>query len=132
MLALAARRNVQIRFVAQDSRSLHWIIPGVLRELLQTVESFLINQESLLDPALETAGRAHTDKAFLTIQNLDPLSVLHIADAVVNSRDLIAQRRLRSRNISRFQPAVTSPAAGRNHRHCRSEDECHAPTPKAQ
>ncbi len=94
MFSLASGSNVQISLVTQNSGSLHGSVLVVRGKFLQAVERLLIDQETLLDPALDSAGGAHPREALLALQHLDALSVFHAAHTVVDGRNLVAQRRL--------------------------------------
>lgn len=104
---------MQIGLIAQDSRSLDGIVLMIGGEFLQCVESLLVNQEALLNPAFDPGCGAHPGEALLALQNLHALSILHFADAVIDSGNLIPQRRLRGRNVSDLQDAVTTVPTGR-------------------
>lgn len=96
MFTVASRSDVQVRVIAQNTRRLHGILLMVARQLLQRIVGLLIDEISLLDPAFQPAGRAHPRETFFTIDDFQALAIFYIADAVVNGRNLIAQRRLRS------------------------------------
>jgi hypothetical protein len=112
MFGFAAGRNVQVGLIAQDARSLNWIVLVVLTQLLQAVESFLVDQEPLLDPAFDATGGANTGKTPVAIEDLDALAILDVADAVIDGGNLVAQGSLGRRNIGYLEHAVTSAAAG--------------------
>src|SRR5579864_7809333 len=103
MFSIASRSDVQVRLVAQHAGRLHGIALMILREFLQAVEGFLIDKIALLDPALNAAARAHARETLLAVDDLHPLAILHVADFVVSSGDLVAKRSLRCRDISYFE-----------------------------
>src|ERR1700722_184787 len=112
MFGIATRSHVQIGIVAKDSGSLHKIALIIFCEFLQSVEGLLIDQISLLDPALDSTAGPYPREALLMLQTLDAVSVFHLSDAVVNGRNLVAQPRLRCRHVGHLKHAVTSAIAG--------------------
>jgi len=106
MLGFATRCNVQIGVIAENAGSLHWVVPVVLSESLYCIEGLLIHEITLLNPAFAATGRAHPGEAFFALQNLDAVAVLYRSHAVIDGRHLVAQRRLRRRDIGHFEHVV--------------------------
>src|SRR5215470_2566926 len=134
MLCLAPGRDVQVRVIPQNSRRLQGRVLIVLREFLQAVEGLLIDQVTLLDPALNAGCSTHSGESFFVVEDFDALSVLDGSDTVVDGRDLIAQSRLWRGDIVDFQDAMTASAAAaeREHERCgpREDQETEARYPR--
>ena len=111
MFCFASGSDVQIRVIAQDARGLHRIRLIVLRELLDRVVSFLVDQVALLDPAFQATGGAHAGKMLFVIDHFHALAVFHRAHAVISRSHLIAQRSLWRGNISHFEHAASATVA---------------------
>ena len=86
---------MHVGVVAQNPGCLHGIILMFLGQLLQGVVSFLIDQIALLNPALNPASGANAGEAAVAVDYLDALAILHIAYAVIDGGNLVAQRGLR-------------------------------------
>src|SRR5262249_10478010 len=100
---VATGLGVQVCVVASGSSGNDRRILCVLAKLLESVEHFLVNEISLLDPAFEAGGSAHLGETLFAVENLDPLTVGSSTNLVVNLGKLIAQRDLRSGNIVHFK-----------------------------
>src|ERR1700756_5037118 len=100
MFCIAPGSDMQVGVVAQHAWSLHGVILILLREFLQRIGGFLIDQIALLNPAFESAGGSHTRKAFLAIEHFDAHSIFYVADAVINGSSLVSQPGLRRRHVS--------------------------------
>ena len=111
MLRLAPGSDVEIRLIPQNPGSLRRVVQIGLREFLQTIKRLLIDQISLFNPALDAANGSHTGKAFFAIDDLDTFTILHGPNAVVDSRHLVPERRLRRRYVSHFQYSMASAIA---------------------
>ena len=113
---------MQVGLVPQHPRGLHGIVQIVLSQFLQSVECLLIHQEALFNPAFESTGGTHARETFLAVEHFDALTIFHIADAIKDGRDLIAQSCLRSRDVGHFEHTVPPATArrkqqqGRHHR----------------
>src|SRR5947209_13397295 len=116
MFGIAARGDVQVRVVAQDTGSLHRSVGILFRECLQPVVGLLIYKVTLLDPPLDAARRAHSCEPLLAVEDFEALSVLHCCDAIVNGCNLVAESGLRCRNVSYFEDTMASAAAGSKHK----------------
>jgi len=127
MFAVAAGRDVHIGLVAKSSWGLDGIVQVILREFLERVESFLIDQKTLLDPAFEAAGGAYARETFLTLQHLDALSVFYVADAVKDGGNLVAQRSLGRRHVGDLEDVVTPAAARGQQENCRQRHHRNKP-----
>src|SRR3954471_748263 len=103
---------MKVRVVAQYPGSLHRGVGILFGECLQAVVGLLINEITLFDPPLDAARSAHPCEALLAVEDFQAVSVFHRRDAVVNRRNLVAERGLRGRDISPFQDTVPSTAAG--------------------
>jgi hypothetical protein len=90
-----------------------------LREFLEGVECRLIDQISLLDPALDSASSAHARETLLVLQDFHALAIFHIADAVINGRNLVAQPHLRRRHVRHLKDAMAPSATGRKQENAR-------------
>src|SRR5947208_2839943 len=102
----------------------------LLRQLLKSVIGLLGNQVSLLQPAFGTAGCAHPGEAAVTAENLHRLPVFYRPGLVENRRYLVAQERLRSRDISDLTLraaaiAATQQAGGEQQEHAEMGAKIH-------
>jgi hypothetical protein len=113
MFGIAPRSDVQIRIVAQHSWRLHRIVLIVSGKFLQSVESFLVDQEALLDPTFNSGGRAHPGESLFAIQNFQALTVFYVAHTIEDGGNLVAQSRLWRRNVGDFQYSAASMAPGK-------------------
>jgi hypothetical protein len=124
MFGFASGRDVKVGLVAEHAWSLHWIIFIVGGELLETVVGFLIDEVSLLDPALDTGRGADARETLFVLEDIDAVAVFYGADAVIDGGNLVAQYRLRRRDVSMFEHTM-APAASREReerqRNCRQE-----------
>ncbi len=121
MFGIAAGGKVQVGLVPQNAGSLHRIVLIVLRQLLQSVEGFLVHQEALLDPAFDAAGGTNAGKALFAFQDFHALTIFHVADPVIDGRNLVTQGGLRRRDISHFEHATASTTASATGHHQRDD-----------
>ena len=93
---------------------------------MNCVVGFLVDKKSLLDPALDAAGRTDASKSLFAVDDLDALPVLDVPYAVVNGRNLVAQGSLRRRNVRNLEYAVTVTATGEPHGSCQYQHRSEA------
>ena len=117
MFGLPAGSEMQIGLVAQEPGSQRRCILVVRGKFLQSVEGFLIDQEPLFDPTFQSAGGTDASETLFAIQHLHAISVLHVAHAVKDGGHLVAQSRLRGRDIRHLEHAVPPVIAGRQQEH---------------
>ena len=60
---------MEVCLVSQDPGSLQGVILVFLREFLNCVEGFLVDKKSLLDPALDAAGRTDASKSLFAVEH---------------------------------------------------------------
>ncbi len=77
----------------------------VFAQLLELIVDFAGYQGAQLDPAFYFFCGAHAHEALLALEDLDAISVLHRADAVVNRGDMVAEIGLGSGDIHGFAAA---------------------------
>ena len=116
MVRLAARLDVQIGIVAGTAGRLDGIVLVILGEGLKMIKHLLGDEIALLDPTLDTGGGAHLDKAFLAVEYVEAVAVLHGCSFVIDGGHAIPQKCLRRGHIHDFQRPPSTPPAGGQHR----------------
>lgn len=123
MFGIPAWREVQVRIVTENSRSLHRIVQIILCELLQAIVGSLVDQIALLDPSLDAPGSSDAGETLFAFQHLNPLAILYRADAVVHRGELVAQAGLRRRDVIDLQYSMAPAITGGN-RQQEEEAQC--------
>src|SRR6266536_6028244 len=106
MFGLAAWLNMQIGFIASGGSAFDGRVFFLLPQLLKLIEDLLGDQIALLHPTFDATRGPNFGKTLLAIENIYAVAVFRDASFVVNLRQLVAKRDLRSGNVVRLQHSV--------------------------
>src|SRR6266700_6377519 len=116
MLCLTAWHYVQIGVVAGGCCRLYGRVLFLLRQFLETVKDLLSDQVPLLYPAFDTGRGPDARKTLLAVEHIHAVTILRNANLVVDLRQLIAQRDLRSGDIVGLEHTLVAASAARQER----------------
>ena len=102
MLGFTARLQMDISVVTSGSEGLDRIVLLLLHQFLKPVEHLLTDQVALLHPTFNPALGAHPGKTLLSLQDLDPFTVLYCSILGEDRSHAIPQHHLGRGNISHF------------------------------
>src|SRR5580765_725707 len=116
MFGVAARLDVKVGVIAGGRVADDRRVFRLLREFLEGVESLLIDQITLFDPAFDSGCCADLGEALFAVKYFYALAVLGGSDTIEYLRKLVAQRDLRGRDVVDFEHTFSAAAAGDRYR----------------